>query len=203
MNQALESAENVDYHKELKQSFNRKGRTKLSEQFSDTGPVINADRRRNKSFDDHRTRMEHEPNADARRKKTLRTILEGPDKQTREYLHQMYQGRCQICGNTFPERDGNPFFVSNYIVPRKAARAVDTPANALCFCADHFAKWQHGAIEAYDILEQIGNYKTKSEGGGVDPTLMMDLCGEKLEIKFTEKHLLDLQELLSASKRQE
>ena len=192
----------LDYQEELEQSFNKTGRTEISNQMSDEGNVVNAERRRDGTYNEHKNRLQNEPSAEKRRKKSIRTILEGPDGQVREYLYQMYRGKCQICGTTFPERDGRPFFVSNYIVPRKTARAIDTPANALCFCADHFAKWQHGAIESDDILDQIRNFKTKSEGGGVPATLMIRLCGEELEIKFTEKHLLDLQELLSTSKGQ-
>ena len=111
----------------------------------------------------------------------------------------MYGGECQICGKTFPERDGKPFFIANYIVPRKFARSVDTPGNALCLCADHFAKWQHGAIEAEDILEQIRDFKTESEDGDGKSTLNIMLCGKECKIDFKEKHLHDLQELLMAS----
>ena len=111
----------------------------------------------------------------------------------------MYGGKCQICSETFPERDGKPFFIANYIVPRKLARSVDNSANALCLCADHFARWQHGAIEAGDILEQIKNFKTELEGGDGKPILRIKLCGDECEIKFKEKHLLDLQELLKVS----
>jgi hypothetical protein len=117
----------------------------------------------------------------------------------REYLSQFYDGNCQICNKTFPERNGKPFFIANYIVPKKKARFIDTPANALCLCADHFAKWQHGAVEAEGIIEQIENFKTEAEDGNSKPVLKIILCSEECEIKFIEKHLLDLQELLRAS----
>ena len=162
--------------------------------------MTNSKRRREKSYGDHLERLQNEPSADERRKKTIRTIIEGPDEQVREYLSQMYGGKCQICGKTFPERAGNPFFVANYIVPRKVARYADTSANALCLCADHFAKWQHGAVEAENILEQIEAFKTESEGGDGKCILMIKLCGEECKIYFKEKHLLDLQELLRSSK---
>jgi hypothetical protein len=110
----------------------------------------------------------------------------------------MYGGECQICGKTFPERNGKQFFVVNYIVPRKVARAVGAPANALCLCAEHFAKWQHGAIETENIIEQIESCKIKSEGGINSPDLMVKLCGEICRITYKEKHILELQELLRA-----
>jgi hypothetical protein len=189
----------IDYENELKKSFNRPGATELTEQITDSGKVKHPDRRREKSYERHKASFDSEPTPEERRKETMRTILEGPDEQVREYLSQFYNGKCQICGKTFPERDGKPFFIANYIVPKKLARFVDTPANALCLCADHFAKWQHGAVEAEDIIVQIENFKTESEGGKSEPILRIKLCDEECEIEFKEKHLLDLQELLRAS----
>ena len=188
----------IDYKKELEVQFNRHVKTESQETVSDDGAVGNPERRREKSYDEHRERLQHEPNSNARRKETIRTILEGPDDQVREYLYQMYGGECQICGKTFPERNGKQFFVVNYIVPRKVARAVGAPANALCLCAEHFAKWQHGAIETENIIEQIESCKIKSEGGINSPDLMVKLCGEICRITYKEKHILELQELLRA-----
>ena len=192
----------ICYKDELQKSFNRPGETELKKQVIDTGKVNDSDRRREKSFKRHKASFDSEPNPEERRRETTRTILEGPDEQVREYLSQLYSGKCQICGKTFPERDGKPFFIANYIVLRKFARFVDTPANALCLCADHFAKWQHGAVEAEGIIGQIENFKTESEGGNTVPAVRIKLCGEECKITFTEKHLLDLQELLSASENQ-
>ncbi len=194
-------SDKIDYKDEFKKSFNRPGETELQEQITDDGKVRNPDRRREKSYREHQERLHAEPKAEERRKETIRTILEGPDEQVREYLSKFYDGKCQICGKTFPERNGNPFFIANYIVPRKLAQSVDTPANALCLCADHFAKWQHGAVEAEDIIGRIENFKTESEGGNSEPVLKIKLCGKECEITFKEKHLLDLQELLRASEK--
>ena len=191
----------IDYRKELEQIFNRPGKTELQERASDDGEVRYPGRRREKSYEEHRSQLQNEPSVDERRKKTIRTILEGPNEQVREYLYQMYRGKCQICGKTFPERDGKPFFVANYIVHRKVARAVDASANALCLCAEHFAKWQHGAIETENVIEQIESYKTKAEAGIDSPTLIIKLCGEDCKIIYKEKHLLDLQEFFRASEK--
>jgi hypothetical protein len=193
----------INLKDEVEQAFNKPGETELKERFYDDGDVKNPERRREKSYDEYRERQRQEPSADARRKKTLRTILEGPDKQIREYLYQMYEGKCQICQKTFPEKNGKLFFVANYIVERKVARAVDASANALCLCAEHFAKWQHGAIETEDIIKQIDSYKTKSEGGLDMPILRIKLCGEECTIIYKERHFLELQEFLRASDKQE
>jgi predicted restriction endonuclease len=191
----------INYSKELKKSFNRPGKTELKEQMITNGKVKNHDRHREKSYEKNKEQLNNEPTPKERRKETIRTILEGPDEQVREYLSKLYGGRCQICGKTFSERDGKPFFIANYIVPGKLARFVNTEANALCLCAEHFAKWQHGAIEADNILEQIDAFRTESEGGNNEPIIKFKLCGEKTTIKFKEKHLLELQELIKASGR--
>ena len=190
----------IDYPDEVKKSFNRAGETELRPSAMDEDTVTHPERRRQRVSEEHRARLEDEPSADERRKKTRLTILEGPDPQVREYLAEMYDGKCQICSGTFPERNGQPFFIANNIVERRVAQAVDTSANALCLCADHFARWQHGAVEADAILSQIENFRTESEGGESEPVLEIKMCGEECEIRFKEKHLLDLQELLKASK---
>ena len=198
------NAVNIDYEDELENVFNRPGETELLDQNIDDGVMRNPDRRRDKSYAEHKENFLNEPSGDKRREKTIRNILEGPSDQVREYLLQMYGGKCQLCGETFLERNGRAFFIANYIVPRKLARFADTPANALCLCANHFAKWQHGTrtIDADNVSDQIRNLKTGSEGGTNKPILKIKLCGEELKIEFNEKHLVHLQELLNASKNQ-
>ena len=189
----------IDYLTEIEKSFNKSGKTEIQSHIIDDGRVNNPERRREKIAEEHRDRLNREPSAEDRRRETYRTLLEGPDPQVREYLLQMYGGKCQICDHTFPERDGKPFFVAGYIVERQKSGAVDAAANALCLCADHFAKFKHGVIEAADVPTQIENFKTESEGGDCEPILDIKLCGEKCEIRFKEKHLLDLQELIKVS----
>ena len=189
----------IDYSTEIEKSFNKTGKTEVKTQIIDDGKVNNPERRREKVAGEHRDRLNEEPSADDRRREMYRTILEGPDPQVREYLFQMYDGKCQICDHSFPERDGKPFFVASYIVERQKSGAVDTSANALCLCADHFAKFKHSAVEAEDVSTQIENFQTESEGGDCRPILDIKLCGEKCEIRFKEKHLLDLQELVKIS----
>ena len=182
----------------LHQSFNRPEEIEIHDQVIETGAVKDPKYRREKSREDHKERLENEPNPTDRYKETRRKILEGPDRGTREYLFQFYGGKCQICNSTFLERNRTLFFMANYIVPRHKARFMDTPANAFSLCADHFARWQHGVVESDNIIEQIQNFKTEKEGGESKPILTFSLCGEECRIEFVEKHLLDLQELLNA-----
>lgn len=188
-----------DYHSELKNVFNRPGETivKVNPE-SDDHHVRNPDRRREKEAEAHKERIINEPDSSERRKITEGTILEGPNEQVRQTLEEWYAGKCQICGHTFSERDGRPFFIANNIVPRKLAQQVDTYANALCLCAEHFAKWHHGAVEADDIIYQIKSLQLTSEGGYGNLQLRLKLCGEECFIRFNEKHVITLQELLKA-----
>lgn len=186
-----------NYEDEFSSAFNRSGKVTIDDRIeADPGLVSNIERRTEKEAERHQERIENEPDPHKRRKRTEHTIIEGPDEQVRKTLEEWYQGKCQICGDTFPERDGKPFFIANYIVPRKFARQVDTYANALCLCAGHFAKWQHGTREADNIVDQIKSMKTKAEGGPEDLRVRIKLCGEECFIRFNEKHLISLQALL-------
>ncbi len=192
----------------FEKAFNKSGQTALLEEYEDIdffskGNVLNPERRRKKVSERHRNRIENEPREDERRRITERTILEPADPQVRSQLRDLYGGRCQICGDTFPQRDGTPFFIVGHIVERKNARLLDNYANALSLCPKHFAQWQHGAIEADNILEQILTKKTKVEGSNHDFTLKISLCGNAHEISYKEKHLVDLQELVKELKKAE
>ncbi|MBU1057593.1 MAG: hypothetical protein KJ804_04655 [Proteobacteria bacterium] len=194
-------AENII--EKIEQAFCRDGETSLSEEFEDdddyykSGDVKNPDHRREKTRGHHKNRIADEPTPDKRRQDTIRRMLEPADPGTRTYLADLYSGKCQICGKTFPQRNGKPFFIVSHIVDRKHARLLDNSANALCLCPLHFSQWRHGAVEADNILEQIFTKKTKAEGGGGNLSLQITLCGKKCEISYKEKHLLDLQSLLN------
>ena len=102
----------IDYLTEIEKSFNKSGKTEIQPHIIDDGRVNNPERRREKIAEEHRDRLNREPSADDRRRETYRTLLEGPDPQVREYLFQMYGGKCQICDHTFPERNGKTIFRS-------------------------------------------------------------------------------------------
>jgi len=197
-----ESNQNDDILEKFEQAFNRDGETSLSEEYEDDdyyydGTVKNSPRRRERSKAGHRERVKNEPNQEERRKKTTRTILEPADPATRSYLLNLYTGKCQICESTFAQRNGSPFFIVGHIIERKNARLLDNPANTLCLCPQHFAQWRHGKVEAVDIIGQILSKKTKSEGAVDDLSLKISLCGKDCEIRYKEKHIVDLQAFLN------
>jgi len=183
-------------------AFNQDGEISIKEEFEDLdyyndGKVKNSSGRREKSAYKHGERFDNEPNEVERRKNTMRSMLEPPDPATREHLLNLYGGRCQICGSTFPQRNGSPFFIVGHIVERKFARALDNHANAICFCPKHFAQWRHGTKKTViDIGDQILLQKTEKEGADSDPQLKINLCGVDCNINFKEKHMTDLQALL-------
>jgi len=176
-------------------NINRPGHTKIKEIELHPGIVRDLDTRGRRLAKKHENAIRTEPKFSQRRIKTKSTILEGPDEQVRVYLENIYGGKCQICGKTFPERNSDPFFIANYIVPREKARFCDTPANALCLCADHFAKWQHGAVEA-ELVDQIMASRTENESN--DIIIEIKLCGEKCKIRFRPLHIFDLQKFIES-----
>lgn len=162
----------------------------------DSGAVKNPSVAGGRILEMHRNNHNAEPQSDARRRTTERTILEGPDENVREHLKHLYGGKCQICGKTFPEgRTGEPFFIANYIVERKKARSCDTFENALCLCADHFAKWQHGKLDA-EILDQI--MALQAENTNDDLFVKIKLCGEECEIGYRPKHIFAMQKFIES-----
>jgi len=86
-----------------------------------------------------------------------------------------------------------------YLVSRTGARWIDRPGNVLCLCATCCAKFQHGPVEADDMLSQIERFKALRESGAGSPSLRIRLCEQETTIRFTERHLIDLQEMLNAS----
>ena len=55
----------------------------------------------------------------------------------------------------------------------------------------------YGSVEADNILEQINGFKCVNEGGTENTaTIKLKLCNEDVELKFTERHIVDLHEIL-------
>jgi hypothetical protein len=191
---------NFNYPNELIAAFNRPEKRSNEEiEDLDEGKVSDPEGRREKEAAGHIDRITNEPAPADRRRITERALLEGPDEAVRSVLEEWYGGKCQICDNTFRQRNGRPFFIASYLVQRKLARQVDNYANAICLCAEHFARWQHGAVQAQNILNQILSLKCQKEGGDSPPIVQIKLCGEDRNITFNEKHLVALQELLNVS----
>ncbi|MFO8090041.1 MAG: hypothetical protein R6U13_09425 [Desulfatiglandaceae bacterium] len=199
------SDENRSYSEMLLTAFERPGVSKIDEEYPidpgvDRGSVHNPERRGEKLAQSHRERIINEPGSEERRRTTEHKLLEPSDPKVRQRLLGWYGGRCQICGRTWAERDGSPFFVSAYLVEREKARWLDDPANAICLCADHFAQWRHATRQTpSNIIDQIEALRLPSQGGQNDLSLNLTLCGENIEIKYCEKHMIALKKLIEVS----
>ena len=79
-------------------------------------------------------------------------------------------------------------------VQRARAQWLDRPGNIVCLCPNCCAKFLHGSVDGEDPLGQVERYS----GFGVDqPTINFVLCGEQVTLKFTEKHWVELEALLT------
>lgn len=121
------------------------------------------------------------------------------DEATKRFLLEQYGGRCQMCSFHFRKKNGEPYFEAVYMASRLAVKWADKPGNVLCLCANCSAMYMHGSVNASTLCEQVMNYVMTRDGGRLEPTAVIDLCGRPTTIRFTEKHLLDLQEMIKAS----
>lgn len=133
-----------------------------------------------------------------RYREVKRRILDGPDSLVRESLYRWYTGRCQICGSTFYQKNGKPFFISHYLVPRRVSDSADMTGNSICLCADHFAQMVYGRIKSPDIIKQLES---------IDPAndnfeLALEINSEDVSIKYNQQHAIALKAFYEATKKE-
>lgn len=133
-----------------------------------------------------------------RYREVRRRILDGPDPVVREYLYRWYSGKCQICGTTFYQKNGRPFFISHFLVPRKVSDSADMIGNSVCLCANHFAQMVYGRIKSPNIIKQLES---------IDPAndnfeLGLDINGEDVSIKYNQQHAIALKAFYEATKKE-
>lgn len=188
----------IDYAVALAEAFDRPARARPSTDGPrGGGHISNPDLRRQRTRDAIADDQAAEPQPQDRFRPVPRKVWEAKDSATRHFVEEQYSGRCQICEETFHKRDGRPYFEALYLVARTKARWIDRPGNVLCLCANCCAKLQHGPVEADDLMEQILTWQPEADGGDGSANLCMNVCGEDVVITFTEKHLLDLQEMVA------
>ena len=166
------------------------------------GSSPNPTRRREKISEDIADAIENEGEPDERFSFGLCKKWNGKNDQVRMELAEWYDGRCQICEKTFTQSNGDPYFEGLYLVSCTTAVWINRVGNVLCLCAGHSAMFQFGPKEVEeDIIQQILRLKVQREGGDGNSSIRMKLCGEPVEIKFAEKHLIDLQEMVKKSRK--
>jgi hypothetical protein len=87
-------------------------------------------------------------------------------------------------------------------VPNSVSGWAGRNGNVLCVCPTCCAKMLYGSVEADNILEQVEAFQAFNEGGDGNPGLDIRLIGKPRRIRFTERHMLDLQEMLRAERKQ-
>jgi len=194
-----EPPEQVNYKEEFKKAFLRSPSTNELEGGHRPGSVVNIEKYREETGDRIQAELEKEPPPETRFRRVPRKVWEGRCEDTRKFLEEEYQGRCQICDSVFNKRkDHKPYFEGLYIVHRTRAKWIDHRGNVLCLCPTCCAKFQYGPIEADDIMEQVTMLRTEKEGGEGSLWISIQLCGEECYIRLSERHLVALQELLNA-----
>ncbi len=184
------------YDEALSNAFSAPGKKGANHNGGDGGFSSNPSRRREKTSKDIAAAIKNKSDPGERSYFSVRKNWESKNDQVRADFAEWYGGRCQICGQTFTQRNGEPYFEGLYLVSRTTADWIDRVGNVLCLCAQHSAMFQFGLKEAEDIIQQVMQLKAKAEGGDGYPAIRMKLCGEPIEIKFAEKHLIDLQEMI-------
>jgi hypothetical protein len=202
-----QDVEHFRYDRELAKAFNRDGLTQFDsdevaqwEYHESNGIIRHLHRRGEKLAEAYSENIASEPSPQDRRRETERSLLEGPNEAVRVSLFEWYRGRCQICVETWPKRDGEPYFAAAYLVERHHARWLDEPANAISLCAKHFAQWCHAAITvSTDVVEQIRSLRLRAEGGNGDLCIRFAMCAENHAIRYDERHLLALRKLVEVA----
>ncbi len=195
--------EAVPFHEALSCVFSASAKGISAERNGEDGIARNPARRRGKIARDIAADIENENDLEQRYSFSERRKWKGKNDRVRIALSEWYNGQCQICGKTFIQKNGNPYFEGLYLVSYKKAEWIDRVGNVLCLCPWHSAMFLYGTKESdEDIVQQILNLKIQSEGGPVKPSIRLKLCGNDVEISFSEKHLIDLQEMIKASQKE-
>ena len=166
--------------------LNRPGMTGLVDEFVPPSPSANPERRANEVRKRLAKSRLNEPVAEQRTRQVMIKVWDGKDPETREYLEQQYGGKCQICGEVFPKRDGKPYFEALYLESYKTASWLDIPENTLCLCPNHLRRFLHGhRVFNPDFRQQVLTY-----AGGETHEVSLELCGEPVVIRFPSGILL-------------
>jgi len=191
----------VSYPEALTAAFSTPGETAVCEPIEGAGRSNNAARRRSKIKEELSIAIENEGKSGDRCTLALRKKWKGKNDVVRSSLAAWYGGKCQICNKTFTQRSGEPYFEGVYLVPRASAEWLDRVGNVLCLCPWHSAQFQYGERQSDDsFLQSIIDIKSSDEGGDEVSSVVLRLCGQTVQIKFADKHILDLQEMIKLTK---
>lgn len=182
---------------ELFSGFNTKDQPIHDDEWNDdNGNSHDPNGRYEREYDRAHETSENSRSQNDRYKEVRRRILDGPDPLVRESLFRWYSGKCQICRSTFYQKNGKPFFVSHFLVPRRVSDSADMYGNSICLCANHFAQMVYGRLKSPDIIKQLES---------IDPAndsfeLNLEIDGEELTIKYNQPHAIALKAFIEVHK---
>ena len=185
---------------ELQNFFGRPQRREHTDLPAGGAPVSNPERRREHIAEDIDDTKNREPPASDRFSFSVIKRWDGKNPEVRTFLKMEYGGKCQICSTSFNQRNGDPYFEGVYMISHTKGAWLDRQGSVLCLCPTCSAKMQHGSVIVQDdIVQKILSFKLKSEGGIGDSGIPIILCGKNERLQFSEKHILDLQEILKTT----
>ena len=189
------------YHQVLADTFARPGSSNGPQTSPTGGSSPNPERRRERTSMEIIAAIDAEPSPDTRTFFGVCKKWKGKDDSVRVKLLEWYDGKCQICGETFIRRSGGPYFEGLYLVPYTRADWLDRIGNVLCLCPKHSAMLQFGPLESdIPIVTQVLALKPTVEGGTAEQAILsLTLCHQPVQMKFAEKHFIDLQEMIKVS----
>ncbi|MCB0878779.1 MAG: hypothetical protein KDC46_07340, partial [Thermoleophilia bacterium] len=190
------AALNLDFGAELAKALVREGKGEAYKPQAHLDPMPNPARRGAAIDEQIAEARSHEPPATERFQRVSRRQWDAKDNATRTFIEQEYVGECQVCQDWFTKRDGKLYFEAHYLVSNKQAAWIDRPGNVLCLCAQCGAKFQHGAVDFGDFVMQVADWRPTSTTGAVE--FEIQLCGNPVSLRFSSKHLLDVQALMRA-----
>lgn len=160
-------------------------------------PVSNPERRREVTAEEIQQAHMTEPPVSERVSFSIVKKWDGKNPEIRTFLKHEYGGRCQICSSSFTQRNGDAYFEGVYMISHTTGAWLDRPGSVLCLCPTCCAKILYGSVSVVgDIVQQVLDYRLKNEDGVSNFEMPIVLCGREDRLQFSEKHILDLQEIL-------
>ena len=195
----------VPFHQALNKAFDQAPAQNPSNSPTPvTGTSQKPERRKDKLGKEISSDIDNEPSPETR--STFRPVKKwtGKNKDVKQKLLHWYAGQCQICGKTFQQHNGEPYFEGLYLVSYTKAEWTDRPGNVLCLCSWHSAMFQFGSKHVNtDIASQVHEFVPQQSGGNEQAVINLTLCGTPEIITFHEDHLIELQVMLQKSKEDE
>lgn len=126
-------------------------------------------------------------------------ITSSKNKDEKTFLKMNYQGRCQICDGTIVDYKNENYFEAINIINTQNAPVYMSDSisgwNSLSLCPNCAAKLKVCSKDLTDFARQVLNYRYENDDDEKIPVSII-LKGEKIDINYTPKHFIALQQAL-------